>query len=250
MKIIGIIPARMGSSRFPGKPLAPILGRSMIEHVYKRSVTADVLDAVYVATCDEEIREAVEAFGGEAIMTSPRHETASDRVAEAAQHVTADIVVMIQGDEPLTHPDVIQAIVEPLIADENIVCSNPMRKIDTQEEYLDPNCIKVVVDREGFALYMTREPIPTQRLLGFDNIPVYRQIVLVPFRCDLLFEFTRWERTPLEVAESVDMLRVLEHGYRIKMVETSHWAHAVDTPEDLVLVEQVMKNDPLLALYL
>ena len=250
MRIVAIIPARMGSSRFPGKPLALIKGRPMVEHVYKRTAMSDLLDDVVVATCDTEIEEAVQAFGGKVIMTSKDHETAADRVAEAARHVDADIVIMVQGDEPLTHPAMIEEIVAPLLEDESIVCSNPMRRIETEEEYFDRNAIKVVLDRDNFALFMTREPIPTTQRMGFGDIPVWRQIVLVPFRRAFLFQFASWERTPLEIVESVDMLRILENGYKIKMVESAYWAHAVDTPRDLDLVERMMDTDSLAPLYL
>lgn len=249
MKTVGIIPARMGSSRFPGKPLKPILGMAMVEHVYARCALSPVLDETWVATCDDEIASAVKAFGGDVIMTSPAHETAADRVAEAARTVGGDIVVMVQGDEPLIHPQVLKEVVRPLLVDESIVCANPMRVIESEEEYLDPNCIKVCVDKDDYCLFMTREPIPTSRRLGFAGIPVFRQLVLVPFRRDFLERFASWERGPLEKAESVDMLRVLENGGRIKMVRTSHRLHAVDCPDDLARVERMMKNDPIYTRY-
>jgi 3-deoxy-manno-octulosonate cytidylyltransferase (CMP-KDO synthetase) len=165
MKIVAIIPARMGSSRFPGKPLAPILGRPMIEHVYRRTNLCRALDDVIVATCDTEILEAVEAFGGKAIMTSPAHERASDRVAEAAADLDCDVIVMVQGDEPMTYPEMIAESLEPFLkGNEEAACVNLTARIKSQKEFEDPNTIKVVMDQDGFALYMSREPIPTLHL--------------------------------------------------------------------------------------
>jgi len=245
MQIAAIIPARMGSSRFPGKPLALILGRPMIEHVYRRTAASQVVDSVYVATCDEEIKQAVEEFGGNAIMTSPAHERASDRVAEAAQGLAADIVVMVQGDEPMIVPEMLDAAVAPMVADPSIHCVNLAKPIETEQEYRDPNTIKVVMDRNGNALYFSREPVPTLRILDFSQIPVFKQVCIIPFRHASLLEYSRLEPTPLEQAESVDMMRFLEHGYRVRMVPTNVSSHAVDTPADLAMVESLMAQDPL-----
>ena len=250
MTIVAVIPARMGSSRFPGKPLAPILGSPMIEHVYHRTAQCKKLESVYVATCDEEIRQAVERFGGQVIMTSASHERASDRVAEAAQGLAADIVVMVQGDEPMVIPEMIDSAVAPMLDDPNIRCVNLAKPIDSEEEYRDPNTIKVVMDRNGDALYFSREPVPTLRILDFSKIPVFKQVCIIPFRRDALLEFARLEPTPLEQAESVDMLRFLEHGYRVRLVPTDVTSHAVDTPADLALVESVMAQDPRVDQYM
>src|SRR5215210_4269627 len=159
-RVVAVIPARMGSSRFPGKPLAPLLGRPMIEHVVRRAAMCDLLDAVYVATCDEEIRSAVERFGGEVVMTSAAHERASDRVAEAAEGFEAEVVVMIQGDEPMVTPAMIAAAVAPLFDDASVSCVNLARRIERSEEYVDRNTIKVVSDVRGDALYFSRAPVP------------------------------------------------------------------------------------------
>lgn len=250
MKIVAVIPARMGSSRFPGKPLAQILERPMIEHVYHRTALCQSLNAVYVATCDEEIRQAVEGFGGEVIMTSPMHQRASDRVAEAAGGLATDIVVMVQGDEPMMFPRMIRMAVTPMLSDPAVQCVNLVRRIESEEEYRDPNTIKVVMDRHGDALYFSREPIPTQRLQGFEKIPVFKQVCIIPFRRDFLLQYARLEPTPLEQAESIDVLRILEHGYRVRLVETDVNTHAVDTPADLALVESLMRRDPLVAQYI
>ena len=162
MKIIAIIPARMGSSRFPGKPLKSILGRSMIEHVYKRTAMSKVLDEVYIATCDEEIIEATTAFGGQSIMTANTHERASDRTAEAAANIKADIVVMVQGDEPMLHPDMIGESIEPFKVDPTIPCINLSKRIDKESEFKSPGTIKVVTDLKNNALYMSRQLIPNK----------------------------------------------------------------------------------------
>lgn len=250
-KIIGMIPARMGSTRFPGKPLAPILGRSMIEHVYRRSAMCKLLDDVWVATCDQEIMEAVTAFGGKAVMTSDRHERASDRIAEAMQHSDADIVVMVQGDEPMTDPQMIEASVEPFLSeDKQIMCVNLVARIESEEEFENPNTIKVVMDEDNFAVYMSREPIPTRHRLPFGQLPAFKQVCIIPFTRNGLELFTRLPPTPLEETESIDMLRFIEHGYRVKMVETTLFTHAVDTADDLKRVEKLMADDALTRSYI
>jgi 3-deoxy-manno-octulosonate cytidylyltransferase (CMP-KDO synthetase) len=250
-KIIAMVPARMGSSRFPGKPLAPILGRSMIEHVYRRTAMCKVLDDVWVATCDREIRDAVKAFGGKAVMTSASHERASDRIAEAMQYTDADIVVMVQGDEPMTYPEMIETSLEPFFSEsEQVMCVNLVARIDSEAEFESPNTIKVVMDENNFAVYMSREPIPTRYRLPFGQIPSYKQVCIIPFTKDGLDLFTRLSPTPLEETESIDMLRFIEHGYRVKMVETGLSTHAVDTADDLKLVEKLMADDALTRTYI
>jgi 3-deoxy-manno-octulosonate cytidylyltransferase (CMP-KDO synthetase) len=245
MQIAAVIPARMGSSRFPGKPLAQILGRPMIEHVYWRTAASKVVGSTYVATCDEEIKQAVEAFGGNVIMSSAAHQRASDRVAEAAEGLTADIVVMVQGDEPMIVPEMLDAAVAPMVADPDIICVNLAKPIETEEEYRDRNTIKVVMDLNGNALYFSREPVPTLQILKFNQIPVFKQVCIIPFRRDSLLAYAKLDATPLEQAESVDMMRYLEHGYKVRMVPTDVSSHAVDTPADLAMVEAIMANDPL-----
>jgi len=247
--IVAVIPARMGSSRFPGKPLAHICGLSMIEHVLRRAEMCASLDAVYVATCDEEIRKAVEAFGGNVIMTSVAHERASDRVAEAAEHMEADIVVMIQGDEPMITPEMITAAINPMLNDGSVGCVNLVRRISKQDDYIDRNTIKVVMNLQGDALYFSRSPIPAIHFAHDELLPVFKQVCVIPFRREHLREFARLEPTPLERAESIDMLRVLEHGGRVRLVETEVDTHAVDTLEDLRLVETLMNDDPLIQRY-
>lgn len=254
MKIIGVIPARMASSRFPGKPLAQICGIPMVGHIYFRCKMAKVLDEVYMATCDEEIKQYAESIGGKAVMTSDKHERASDRVTEAMIKIEketgqrADIVVMIQGDEPMIVPEMIEVAVQPMLKDENTLVVNLMSPIKNAEKHEDPNEVKVVVDKYNNALYFSREPIPSRKK-GATEMPILRQVCIIPFRRDFLIEFSRLEPTPLEKVESIDMLRVLEHGYKVKMVLTSFETYSVDTPEDLRFVEELMKNDPLLTKY-
>jgi 3-deoxy-manno-octulosonate cytidylyltransferase (CMP-KDO synthetase) len=249
MKTIAVIPARMGSSRFPGKPIAKILGRTMIEHIYKRVAMSTSLDATYIATCDEEIRQVAEGFGAQVIMTSDIHERASDRVAEAVVYLDADLIVMVQGDEPMTHPDMIDTAVAPFKDDPELGCVNLVRKIDHEADYLDANTIKVVMNQHNDALYMSRRPIPTMAKTGFANTAAYKQVCIIPFRRSTLYQYTHLTPTPLEQLESIDMLRLLEHGMQVKMVPTEFNTQAVDTPEDLARVEKLMVSDPLLSRY-
>jgi 3-deoxy-manno-octulosonate cytidylyltransferase (CMP-KDO synthetase) len=255
MKTIAVIPARMGSSRFPGKPIANLLGRTMLEHVYKRVALSKALDATYIATCDDEIRRAAENFGAPVIMTADTHERASDRVAEAVAEIEAELIVMVQGDEPMTHPEMIDAAVEPFRHDPELGCVNLMRSIDNKADFYDFNTIKVVTNQRGDALFMSRQPIPTVPVSALSTGPdfphtlAFKQVCIIPFRRKTLLEFSRLPSTPLEKLESVDMLRLLEHGYRVKMVETRFNTQAVDTQADLERVARLMEKDPLLASY-
>ncbi len=248
MKIAGIIPARMSSSRFPGKPLAKICGIPMVGHVLKRSKMSKLLDEVYVATCDKEIYDYVESIGGKAIMTSSSHERGTDRVAEAALKIEKrikmklDIVVNIQGDEPMLTPEMIDDAIKPMLDDPSIVCVNLMAPLKDREEHEDPNEVKVVVDRSNFAMYFSREPIPSRKK-GAKDIPMNKQVCIIPFTRDFLITFTNLETTPLEIVESVDMLRAMEHGYKVKMVPTDVITYSVDTREDLAFVEKLMSVD-------
>ena len=240
MKAVAILPARMGSSRFPGKPLAKLLGKPMIQHVYERVAKAKGLAEVLVATCDAEIAEACRSFGARAIMTSDRHERASDRIAEAAKSVTADVYVMVQGDEPMTVPAMIEEALAPF-SDPSVACVNLAGRIETEAEFDDRNCIKVVMDLSGDALCFSREPIPTRRIGPWGTFAAWKQVCVIPFRAGALAKFAALPPTPLEKAESVDMMRFLEHGVKVRMVPTRHASHAVDTPADLARVEALMR---------
>lgn len=254
MKIAGIIPARMSSSRFPGKPLAKICGIPMVGHVLKRSKMSKLLDEVYVATCDREIYDYVESIGGKAIMTSSSHERGTDRVAEAALKIEKqmkmklDIVVNIQGDEPMLTPEMIDDAIRPMLDDPSIVCVNLMAPLMDREEHEDPNEVKVVVDKNNFAMYFSREPIPSRKK-GAKDIPMNKQVCIIPFTREFLITFTNLEPTPLEIVESVDMLRAMEHGYRVKMVPTDVVTYSVDTLEDLKVVEDLIAQDKLVSKY-
>lgn len=249
MTVTAIIPARMGSSRFPGKPLATLLGRPMIEHVYHRVAMSESVDETIIATCDREIAEAAADFGATAVMTSNRHERASDRVAEAALSSDADIVVLVQGDEPMTLPEMVDAAVAPMLEDREIACVNLAKRIETEEEFLSPNTIKVVMNHQGDALYFSRSPIPSAAQKPFAEIEAFKQVCIIPFRRQALLDYAMLPPTPLEIVESVDMLRFLEHGRAVRMVETEFESYSVDTPEDLVNVSRRMMEDPLVAHY-
>ncbi|TVQ31342.1 MAG: 3-deoxy-manno-octulosonate cytidylyltransferase [Phycisphaeraceae bacterium] len=248
MRIIGVIPSRMASTRFPGKPLALIHGEPMIAHCARRSAGCRTLDALYIATCDDEIRSAAESIGVPAVMTADTHERCTDRVAEAVLKIEdesgerADIVVMIQGDEPMIRPEMIDEALAPMLADGSINLVNLMAPIESDEEHRDPNEVKVVVDSDNFALYFSREPIPTPRR-GDVAGARWKQVCVIPFRRDFLFEYSRTPPTPLEKIESVDMLRILETGGRVKMAPTRFRVRSVDTPEDLRAVERMMGNE-------
>jgi 3-deoxy-manno-octulosonate cytidylyltransferase (CMP-KDO synthetase) len=254
MRVIGIIPARMASSRFPGKPLTTIHGEPMVGHVYFRSKMCEVLDEVYIATCDNDIRDYAQKIGAPCIMTLDTHERATDRAAEAMLEIerltgkTTDIVVMIQGDEPMLVSQMIDEVIAPLLTDPSILVANLMAPLKTLEDHEDPNEVKVVVDLKNFALYFSREPIPSIKKGGV-NIPMMKQVCLIPFRRDSLIDFNNLAPTPLEIIESVDMMRLLEHGYKVKMVPTQSDSYSVDTPEDLARVEGMMAGDPLMDQY-
>lgn len=247
MKVIGIIPARMGSSRYPGKPLVDILGMTMVEHVYRRSLMSKKLDDLYVATPDQEIIDIVKNFGGKAIMTSPTHNRCTDRIAEAAKEIDCDIVVNIQGDEPLLYPEIIDMVIKPFENDDSIVSVNPIAKITNKENVEDRNDVKVVTDKNSNILYYSREPIPSRYLEK--NAPMYKLVCVFPFRKDFLMKFTELEQTPLEKIESIDNLRIIEHEYKVKAVIIPHGIEGVDTPEDKKKVEKIMKNDPVFQKY-
>jgi 3-deoxy-manno-octulosonate cytidylyltransferase (CMP-KDO synthetase) len=255
MHTIGIIPARMASSRLPGKPLAKIHGVPMIGHVYRRCKMSRRLDALYVATCDPAIQAYCESIGAPSVMTSDKHERATDRTAEAMHAIEAatgcrtDVVVMIQGDEPMIFPEMIDLSLGPIGADESIKVVNLMARMDTDAEFEDPNEVKVVVDLHGNALYFSREPIPSCKK-GVRSVPMLKQVCIIPFRRDYLLQFNAMEQTPLEIMESVDMMRILENGGQVKMVMSDFRTWSVDTPADLAHVERMMASDALMRTYL
>ena len=249
MKIIGIIPARMAATRFPNKPMALIEGMPMIGHCYFRSKMSSLLTDVFVATCDEEIYDYINNIGGKAVMTSYDHERATERSAEALINIEKetgqqfDIIVMIQGDEPLINPEMINESVKPLISGENQV-SNLMVSLNCIEEAKNPNFVKVVTSDNGNALYMSRELIPSPSKFK-DAIQYYRQLGLIAFSRKALLKFIDLPTTRLEIIESIDMNRYLEHQFPIRMSVTNFVADSVDTIEDLDRVRIKMTTDKL-----
>lgn len=246
MKILTLIPARMGSSRFPGKPMATILGKPMIGHVYEGVAKSSISTLTAVTTCDQEIFNYIKSIGGHPVMTSSIHERASDRCAESllilekANNTYYDIVVMVQGDEPMTHPNMIVEAVQPILNNSDIQVTNLLGKIKDLAEFEDRNCIKVVCDKNLDAMYFSREPIPSQSKA--EKIPMFKQVCVIAFRRDYLLKYTLLPPTTLEVIESIDMMRVLEHGMKVRMVPTLYETYAVDTPLDLLKVERLMKK--------
>jgi len=240
-RIVGVIPARYASSRFPGKALADLGGKPMVQHVVERTRQAHLLDEVLVATDDARILAAVQAFGGKACMTSPAHPSGTDRIAEVVRDLACDLVVNIQGDEPLIDPAVIDRAVAPLAADAAIPMGTMGRPMGLAEAG-DPSKVKVVVDRQGFALYFSRSPIPHLR----DGAPAAAKpyllhIGLYVYRRETLLRLAALAPTPLEERERLEQLRALEHGIRIKVVETEHESFGVDTPADLERVRGLMR---------
>ncbi len=240
MKIVGIIPSRYASTRLAGKPLKDICGKTMVQRVYEQSERASNVDQVIVATDDQRIYDTVKSFGGDVVMTSKDHQTGTDRLAEAVKNIDADIVVNIQGDEPLIDPQMIDQAVSPLIKDNSIRMSTLKKKINSQEEIASPHVVKVVTDKDNFALYFSRAAIPYPR--NNTEIDYYKHIGLYVYRKEFLLEYAKMDSTSLEEQESLEQLRVLENGYKIKVVETEYQAIGVDTPEDLEKVRRAVKS--------
>lgn len=245
--IIAIIPARMGSSRFPGKPLFPINGKPMIQYCIENAEEALGRENTYVATCDQEIFEFVSGIGCNVVMTSDLHNRASDRTAEAVNTIEAqtknsyNVVAMLQGDEPLISATMIMDACQPLIDDETILVSNLMAKITSKDEFHDSNEVKVAVDLNNNALYFSREPIPSTWKLPEEAI-MLKQVCIIPFRRDFINTFNALPETPIERLESVDMMRVIEHGMKVKMIITKDTVYSVDTPKDASKVENHLKS--------
>ena len=244
MKIVAIIPARYGSKRFPGKPLAQIAGKPMIQRVYEQASKSSNLDDVYVATDDERITACVEAFGGKAVMTSLEHPSGTDRVYEAATRIGLapdDIVINIQGDQPLFPPGLVESLVEPLQADPGISMTTLYYPVYGAEEALNANHVKVVMDNKGFALYFSRAPIPYHREGGAS--PRYRKhLGVYAYRMEFLSRFTRLPVGLLEKTEKLEQLRALENGFRIKMIESPVDSVEVDIEADIGRVEGLLST--------
>ena len=244
----------MGSARFPGKPMKEILGIPMIGHVYKRVKMCKTLKEVYVATCDTEIYNYIKSIGGKAIMTSESHERCTDRCAEAMIKIESeigkkcDLMVLVQGDEPLVNPKMIEDSIAPMLKDKSINITNLVADIESVEAFENKNEIKVVLDKDNNALYFSREPIPT-RSKSTLKVPMKKQVCIIPFTRDFLLAYNEMKPTTLEVIESIDMMRILENGGKVKMIHTEFLTKAVDTLQDLNLVEELMKKDELFNKY-
>lgn len=241
MKAVCFIPARMGASRFPGKVLTPIAGRPMLEHCHRGAAESDLLDEVVIATCDTEIETWAQGAGIACVLTSPAHERATDRVAEAVARSDADVVVLVQGDEPLVTADMVDAALGPVLAGE-AACTNLIKRIDDEDDFRSPNTVKVLFDLRQRALAFSRSLVPNPDRLGFEGIAAYKQVAVFGFTRERLLEFSTLPPTPLEIAESVDMLRYLEHGRAIQFVETERMTHGVDVPEDVEIVERILAS--------
>jgi 3-deoxy-manno-octulosonate cytidylyltransferase (CMP-KDO synthetase) len=244
MKAIAIIPSRYGSTRFEGKPMARICGKPMIQHVYEAASRAGHIDDVVVATDDRRICDAVGMFGGRAIITSGKHRSGTDRAAEAAQKLgltPEDIVINVQGDQPLIDPHCLDEVAAPLISDPALGMSTLAFRIVNPKEYLDPKDVKVVMDGQGDALYFSRAPIPFGRDKdeAFDS---YKHLGVYAYRCSFLEVFLHLPMGRLEAIEKLEQLRALEYGHRIKVVVTAYDSPEVDLPSDISRIEELMRN--------
>lgn len=235
--IIGIIPARYQSTRLPGKPLVDLEGKPMIQRVYEGASQAKLLDRVIVATDDERILQAVKSFGGEAVMTSPHHPTGTDRLAEVAANIHCDLVVNIQGDEPLIDGATIDAVVKPLTEDPSIPMGTAMMRETDRKVLEEPSVVKVVADQAGFAMYFSRSLIPYPRQSG----EFYKHIGMYVYRRDFLLQLNQLPQAPPEIMESLEQLRVLYHGYRIKLAKVEGCFVGVDTPDDAEMVREILR---------
>ena len=238
MSVLVVIPARYGSVRFPGKPLAMLQGKPVIQHVYEQAAKTTRASAVVVATDDARIREAVERFGGTVVMTSPTLQSGTERAAEVARARSEEVVINVQGDEPLVQPDMVDALAEFLERHRAAPMASLMTKLARAEDAANPNVVKVVVDRDGFALYFSRAPIPYDRSQTAPQ--QWKHLGIYGYQRHFLLQFPSLPPTPLAQCESLEQLRALEHGYRIKLLETIHDTIGVDTPEDLRRVETLL----------
>ncbi|MFH1563207.1 MAG: 3-deoxy-manno-octulosonate cytidylyltransferase [Nitrospirota bacterium] len=237
-RVVVVIPARYKSTRLPGKPLAEICGKPLIFWVYTQAKKIKNIDDIFVATDDECIKKTVENFNGKAILTSDKHQTGTDRIAEAVQRINADIIVNIQGDEPLFDPNSVEKLVDTLISDrkKEISMVTLMTKIKDANQYNNINTVKVVYDNSGFALYFSRALIPYPQ--EKNNYAVYKHVGIYGFRKDFLMHYSKMQQTPLEKIESLEQLRILENGFKIKLIETDCEPISIDTPVDLELIKK------------
>lgn len=236
MKVAVVIPARYASTRFPGKPLVEISGKPMIQHVYESVLKTTLIDEILVATDDNRIKEAVESFQGKVILTDPRHQSGTDRVAEVARNFSSDIFINVQGDEPFISPELIDQIASSLILDQKIQMSSACNEFKSEQEFLSLNHVKVLTDQNLFAIYFSRLPVPFSKEVSLSEIQisgVKNHIGIYGFRRETLIAFSQWKPTPLERQEGLEQLRAIEHGVKIKMVVTLKESTSVDIPQDL-----------------
>ena len=244
MKILCVIPARYASTRRPGKPLADIAGKPMICRVYDRAVQAKCLSEVVVATDDQRVQQAVEAHGGKAMMTAKDHPTGTDRLAEvAAAYPDIDLIINVQGDEPLIEPSIIDALAAAFDGDADLKMATVMTEITDEAEQMNPNNVKVVTDKNGYALYFSRSLLPYPRYRK--GAPVYKHIGIYAYKREFLLHYAKMAPTPLEETEALEQLRALENGYRIKVIRTDHRFVGVDTAEDLAMVNKIYRQQDL-----
>ncbi|MFH2144984.1 MAG: 3-deoxy-manno-octulosonate cytidylyltransferase [Candidatus Omnitrophota bacterium] len=243
MEVVGIIPARYGSTRLAAKALVDILGKPMIQHIYERAKTASVLDDLIVATDDERIKQVVESFGGKAVLTAKEHTSGTERLTEVIFDLDVKVIVNIQGDEPLVHPSMINDVAYALLEDSSLVMATLKHKITDPAEINNPNVVKVVTNKHGFALYFSRSAIPNNvRAKNASSAAFYKHIGIYAYTKDFLFTFKGLKNSSLEEAESLEQLRALEHGYPIKVIETKHNTVGVDTEEDLRKAIQIIQG--------
>lgn len=244
-RVVVVIPARYGSQRLPAKPLADICGKPMVQHVYERAARAKLVNAVLVATDDERIMSAVRGFGGRAVMTPESLQTGTDRIAYVARSLPdAEIIVNVQGDEPLVEPAMIDEAVEPLLHDNSVNVGTLVKKIDNNADLSNPGIVKVVLDREGNGIYFSRSPIPfgrdIQQSEWLRHHIYYKHIGLYVFHREFLNRFSEMNQTPLEKTEKLEQLRILENGYKIRCTVTSFDSVPVDTQDDLERVRRIL----------
>lgn len=238
MEAIGIIPARFHSTRFEGKVLADIGGKPMIQHVWERAKQAKLLDDLIIACDDERVYNTVREFGGKVVFTAKEHSSGTERITETVNPIDVKIVVNIQADEPMIHPTMINGMVEELLKDNTLVVATIVKRIQNPEEINDPNVVKVVFDKNNFALYFSRSAIPYFRDKQKREQIYFKHIGLYGYTKDFLFIYKNLAESRLEKSEKLEQLRILENGYRIKVVETSFDTYSVDTPEDLIKVKK------------
>ena len=246
MDVIGVIPARYSSTRFEGKVLAEILGKPMIRHVWERAKQALVLDDLIIACDDERVVNVAKEFGAKVVLTAKGHASGSDRISEVVNPLDVRIVINIQGDEPLIHPIMIDTLAQALLDDDTVCMATMMKKIDNPEELDDPHVVKVVVDKNNFALYFSRATIPFHAQNSEVKSPVYyKHIGLYGYTKDFLFTYRNLPASHLEKIEALEQLRVLEEGFRIKVIETKYDTIGVDTPEDLDRVKEYLEKEKI-----